>query len=115
MHCNESCAIGNMADLRNHPLWRLNPPRPDGDLPPVSVCIGSDDPISFSTSTREEYQLVYDMLTLAGISDFEARMWLDSARRVGLSSRFTFKHERSVEYIWQAIAVSEKNMPIPPP
>lgn len=107
--------IGNMADLKNHPLWRLNPPRPDSDLPPVSVCIGSDDPISFATSTREEYQLVYDTLTLAGISDFEARTWLDSARKVGLSSRFTFKHSRSVSYIWQAIAVPDEKMPIPPP
>ncbi len=108
--------IGNMADLKNHPLWRLNPPRQDGtdDVPPVSVCIGSDDPITFSTSTRDEYQLVYDTLTLAGISDFEARVWLDAARKVGLSSRFTFKHDRDAAYIWQPLRVSLDNVPLPP-
>jgi hypothetical protein len=106
--------IGNMADLRNHPVWRLNPPRNDEDLPPISVCIGSDDPITFATSTRAEYQLVYDTLTLAGLSDFEARSWLDSARKVGLGSRFTFEHDRDEAFVWTPMHVPIDNIKLPP-
>lgn len=81
--------IGNLGDLEHHPLWRLKPVRPSQEFPPVAVCIGSDDPITFATGTCEEYQLVYDTLTLAGVSDVEARAWLEDARQAGLDWRFT--------------------------
>lgn len=81
--------IGNLGDLKNHPLWRLKPPRGGDNVLPVAVCIGSDNPLTFATRTREEYQLVYDTLTLAGLSDIEARQWLEEARESGLASRFT--------------------------
>jgi len=108
--------IGDMADLSNHPLWRLNPPRPsDPDAPPpLSVCIGSDDPITFATNTREEYQLVFDSLTLSGLSDFEARKWLDEVRRVGLNTRFTFQHSKAGEQIWYAMDIPNDHTPLPP-
>ncbi|PCI39561.1 MAG: hypothetical protein COB46_08705 [Rhodospirillaceae bacterium] len=93
--------IGNMADLKDHPLWRLNPPQHESDLPPISVCIGSDDPLTFATSTREEYQIVYDTLTLSGLTDAQARSWLEDAREAGLNSRFTFAHNRSPEFVWR--------------
>ena len=80
--------IGNMSDLQNHPLWRLKSPEKQAGVP-VAVCIGSDDPITFATRNREEYQLVYDTLTLAGLSDMEARQWLQEVREAGLESRFT--------------------------
>jgi hypothetical protein len=81
--------IGDLQDLRNHPLWRLRPPRGDGDSPPVSVCIGSDDPLTFATSLRVEYQFLHDALTLAGLAEEEARSWLEGARACGLENRFT--------------------------
>lgn len=80
--------IGNMSDLQNHPLWRLKSPEKQTGAP-VAVCIGSDDPITFATRNREEYQLVYDTLTLAGLSDMEARQWLEEVREAGMESRFT--------------------------
>ena len=36
--------VGDLSDLAGHPLWRLAPPRPNPDLPPLSVTVGSDDP-----------------------------------------------------------------------
>jgi hypothetical protein len=81
--------IGDLNDLTRHPLWRLRPPRGAGDSPPVSVCIGSDDPVTFGTDLRQEYQFLHDALTLAGLSDEEARHWLDRTRASGLETRFT--------------------------
>ncbi|MGH8657203.1 MAG: hypothetical protein ACREV4_01580 [Gammaproteobacteria bacterium] len=81
--------IGDLSDLTRHPLWRLRPPRSSGDAPPVSVCIGSDDPLTFATKLPQEYQLLHDALVLAGLSEAEAACWLDETRETGLRNRFT--------------------------
>jgi hypothetical protein len=81
--------IGDLTDLGNHPLWRLAPPRPDPQLPPLSVTIGSDDPLVFNCRLPEEYQLLFDAMIMAGLTDTEAMAWLDRARRNGLERRFT--------------------------
>jgi hypothetical protein len=39
-----------------------------------------------------EYQLLYDALVLAGLTDSDALEWLDSVRRAGLERRFTTRH-----------------------
>lgn len=82
--------IGNLGDLGAHPLWRLCPPPGiPSDAPSVRVCIGSDDPITFATSLPEEYQLLADALTGAGIAGPDVDAWLDAARQCGLTTRFT--------------------------
>jgi hypothetical protein len=82
--------IGDMGDLARHPLWRLRPPRTAGvEIPPVSICIGSDDPVTFASNLRNEFQLVFDSLIAAGLSEEEARQWLERTRATGLESRFT--------------------------
>ena len=86
--------IGDLSDLSKHPLWRLRPPTDDGDAPPVSVCIGSDDPVIFGTSLPEEYQSLCDAMILAGLSEEEARQWIDRTRQTGLESRFTLPRSR---------------------
>ncbi len=55
----------------------------------MGICFGSDDPITFATAIREEYQLVSDALISAGLSEQEARHWIDQVRRSGLEARFT--------------------------
>lgn len=81
--------IGNVADLRNHPMWRLNSPIGDNDVPPVAICIGSDDPLTFATSLEKEYALVYESLIDGGLSAQQAWDWVDKVRRTGMNSRFT--------------------------
>jgi len=81
--------IGHLADLRHHPLWRLRPLSPEDDTPPISVTIGSDDPITFATHLRQEYQLLYDAMVLGGCSSEQAEQWLEGARRTSLAARFT--------------------------
>lgn len=81
--------IGHLGDLTRHPLWRLCPPRPSAGSRPIRVCIGSDDPITFSSSLAEEYQLLADALIEGGLSAHEADDWLNRARETGLAVRFT--------------------------
>jgi hypothetical protein len=81
--------IGNLGDLERHPLWRLRPPVHIDGQPSVSICIGSDDPVTFATTLREEYQLIEDTLVLAGLPIKTVSAWLDDARNVGLRDRFT--------------------------
>jgi hypothetical protein len=81
--------IGHLGDFEHHPLWRLRPPHGKGDARPVSVCIGSDDPITFATTLPEEYQLLHDAMVSAGLSTDESDAWLEAARISGLASRFT--------------------------
>lgn len=61
--------------------------------PSYAYCIGSDDPLTFATNLRQEYQFVHDALVLAGCSEAEASKWLDEVRETGLNYRFTVKRE----------------------
>jgi hypothetical protein len=85
--------IGNIADLKHHPFWRLDPPLKIDDIPPVAMCIGSDDPLTFATDLRREYALVYESLVDGGLSAKEAWEWVDRIRATGLNSRFTLGTE----------------------
>jgi hypothetical protein len=81
--------IGDFHDLTHHPLWRLKPPRHVEGLSPVSLCLGSDDPLNFATTLPEEFQFVLDAAVLAGLSHDDAQEWLDEVRQTGLDARFT--------------------------
>ncbi|GAA0464659.1 hypothetical protein Ade02nite_31700 [Paractinoplanes deccanensis] len=80
--------IGDLGDLVRHPLWRLRPPRPRADLPPLAITVGSDDPLVFDSRLPEEYQLLLDALVMAGLTDSEAMSWLDGVRRTGMERQF---------------------------
>jgi hypothetical protein len=82
--------VGDFGDLRRHPFWRLaGPPGVQIDAPPIGICLGSDDPITFATNIRQEYQYVFDALVSAGNSVDTALKWVDGLRAGGLSARFT--------------------------
>ena len=82
--------IGDLGDLEHHPLWRLCPPPGyEKDAPPLRLCIGSDDPVTFATRLPEEYQLLHDAMVEGGVSVRDADAWLDTLRANGLSARFT--------------------------
>jgi hypothetical protein len=83
--------IGDFGNLASHPLWRLRPPKSDPTLPELSLSIGSDDPVVFASNIREEYQWLQDAMSIAGISDEEARRWIDRTRQCGLETRFTLR------------------------
>jgi hypothetical protein len=85
--------IGDLGNFESHPLWRLKPVTQEDDVPPVSVCIGSDDPLTFATTLPHEYQLLFDALILAGHSHDTAMKWLNVARKAGMQARFTLPSE----------------------
>lgn len=82
--------IGHVPDLRDHPLWRLRPAshQPQTESP-MTVCIGSDDPLTFATTLPQEYQLLHDALVRDGASATQAEQWLDDVRRAGVTRKFT--------------------------
>lgn len=80
--------VGDLGNFVGHPLWRLRPMVPT-DVSPLSVCIGSDDPLTFATTLPHEYQLLFDALILMGHSHEEAMKWIDTARDAGMQARFT--------------------------
>ncbi|WP_158619282.1 hypothetical protein [Corallococcus sp. AB011P] len=82
--------IGDLLDLRNHPILRLFPPehRADGP-PPVHIAVGSDDPITFSTHLVREYSLLHEAALTAGYPDRVVHEWLAAIRQTSLDARFT--------------------------
>jgi len=82
--------IGDLLDLRNHPILRLFPPLPEPDgPPPVLIALGSDDPLTFSTQLLREYTLLHQAARAAGYSERVAQDWLESIRCTGMNARFT--------------------------
>ncbi len=83
--------IGNLGDLSEHPLWRLNKPGLSNNPDAIRVCIGSDDPITFASSLLEEYQLLADSIVESGLAAQDSDEWLGRARQAGMEARFTLK------------------------
>jgi hypothetical protein len=82
--------IGDLLDLRNHPILRLHPPVPDPDAPPpVAIAVGSDDPLTFSTQLLREYTLLHQAACAAGYPEKAVYDWLESIRHTSMDSRFT--------------------------
>ena len=79
--------ISDLGHLEEHPIWRLS--QPLDEVLPLSVCIGSDDPLTFATNLPHEYQLLFDRMVQAGQSHEVALDWLDKAREAGMRGRFT--------------------------
>lgn len=90
--------IGDLLDLRKHPILRLFPPVPDPEgPPPVSIALGSDDPLTFSTQLLREYTLLHHAACAAGYSEKVVQDWLESIRRTGMDARFTRAWRPSAE------------------
>lgn len=82
--------IGDLLDLRNHPILRLRPPVPEPDDPPViAIALGSDDPLTFSTQLLREYTLLYEAACAAGYPEKAVYEWLDLIRHTSMDARFT--------------------------
>lgn len=82
--------VGDLSDLRNHPILRLCPPeRGESDLPPVAIAVGSDDPVTFSTSLLHEYLLLHQAGLAAGYPERTVLAWLEAIRQTGMDARMT--------------------------
>lgn len=82
--------IGDLLDLRNHPILRLCPPVPEPDAPPsIAIALGSDDPLTFSTQLLREYTLLHQAACAAGYPEKAVYDWLESIRHISMDARFT--------------------------
>jgi adenosine deaminase len=82
--------IGDLRDLRNHPILRLHPPVREQDSPPsVAIALGSDDPVTFSSQLLNEYILLHEAACSAGYPEPVVQEWLELVRRTGMDARFT--------------------------
>ncbi|MEO9591748.1 hypothetical protein [Rhodopirellula bahusiensis] len=81
--------VGNIKHLGEHPFLRLNRPNYADSTPPVSIVIGSDDPLVFATNLPDEYQRVVDALADAGYSQSQIEPWIDGVRQCSLDVRNT--------------------------
>ena len=108
--------IGDLGRIDEHPIWRLRPVRSTDDIPPLSVCIGSDDPLTFATNLPHEYQLLFDTIVLSGRSHDEALDWLEHARATGMRARFTLPRRvtRNPRRLRPALSLSWHSVPPPP-
>ena len=107
--------IGDLGRIDEHPIWRLRPVRPIDDIPPLSVCIGSDDPLTFATTLPHEYQLLFDTIVLSGRSHEEALEWLEHARAAGMRARFTLPWRTTRTPAKLRPALVRGRRPAPPP
>lgn len=107
--------IGHFGELGDHPLWRLAPAANQDGIPPLSVCIGSDDPLTFATTLPEEYQLLYDALMKNDCSNALAHDWLERARKAGMSSRFTLPVRGKAQHPTEFGPVSGDSLDLDPP
>ena len=89
--------VGHLGEMGSHPLWRLRPPKPSPESPELSICIGSDDPLTFATRLPEEFQHLLDALILSEHSESTSLAWLDAVRKTGLDSRFTLPREADLK------------------
>lgn len=90
--------IGDMLDLRNHPILRLFPPeRVDGEPPPVPIALGSDDPLTFSTWLLREYSLLHEAGIMAGFSERVVHSWLEAIQKTGMDARFSVPWKPSAD------------------
>ena len=109
--------IGDLGRIDEHPIWRLRPVQPIDDIPPLSVCIGSDDPLTFATTLPHEYQLLFDTLVLSRRSHEEALDWIEHARAAGMRARFTLPRRvtRIPEKLRPTLVRGRRPAPLPPP
>ena len=109
--------IGDLGRIDEHPIWRLRPVQPIDDIPPLSVCIGSDDPLTFATTLPHEYQLLFDTIVLSGGSHEDALGWLELARAAGMRARFTLPRRvtRTPAELRPALGRGRRPVPPPPP
>ena len=109
--------ISDLGDLDEHPIWRLRRTIPVDEPPPLSVCIGSDDPLTFATTLSHEYQLLFDAIVRSGQSHEVALNWLDAARETGMRARFTLPRSitRRPINLTPCLLQRRGTLPTPPP
>jgi hypothetical protein len=83
--------IGDLLQLEDHPLFRLQPlpDQPCANGHTVLVSINDDDPMSFATRLADEFSHLYFALLRRGLPAQDALRFIGTLRESGWRSRFT--------------------------
>jgi hypothetical protein len=100
---SSNLVIGNFGQLSAHPTFRLRPLGSlAGEMPNISI--NSDDPITFASGLVDEFAFVHGALTSQGCAEETALAWIDTARKAGLSSRFTLPQSKSLAVLGSIVS-----------
>lgn len=78
--------IGDMDDLREHPIFRMNSLSPEGHH--VMVTVNSDDPAVFNTNVENELAYIYYAMEHGGYAKEDILDWIDKIRQNGMDASF---------------------------
>ncbi|MCB7555254.1 hypothetical protein LI033_12060 [bacterium TM223] len=86
--------IGEIKGMDSHPILMLNNSFKN-DYNRVMVSVNTDDPGVFSTTLRNQYGYILEILKQQGIPMEKALLWVDQVRKNGLNSTFIYKKRKT--------------------
>lgn len=95
-------AIGEIACLAEHPVFKMNKLFSGTDSHNVMVTINSDDPSVFATNVANEIAYIYHALKQEGYKEEDILMWIDKVRNYGLEGSF-IKEIKNVDVIFDEV------------
>ena len=78
--------IGDIDDLRKHPIFRMNSLSSNGHH--VMVTVNSDDPVVFNTNVENELSYIYYAMEHGGYAKQDILEWIDKIRQNGIDASF---------------------------
>lgn len=95
-------AIGEIACLTEHPVFKMNKLLGGTNSHNVMVTINSDDPSVFATNIANEIAYIYHALKQEGYKEEDILIWIDKVRNYGLEGSF-IKEVKSVDNIFDEV------------
>lgn len=95
-------AIGEIASLAEHPIFKLNKLVNEPDSHNAMVTINSDDPSVFATNVANEIAYIYHELRQEGYKEEDILTWIDKVRNYGMEGSF-IKEVKSAETVFDEV------------
>lgn len=90
--------IGEIKGMDSHPILMLNNSFKN-DYNRVMVSVNTDDHGVFSTTLRNQYGYILEILKQQGIPMEKALLWIDQVRKNGLNSTFIYNKRKTKSQI----------------
>lgn len=91
-------AIGDLPQLRDHPIFRLSD-LDERDRNHVMVTVNSDDPAVFNTNVENELAYIYYAANEFGYSKDAVLEWIDRIRQRGMEASFVRKEKETAQIL----------------
>lgn len=102
-------SIGEVENVFNHYITRLNTLESANDLESLMISINTDDPSVFNTNLSNEFAYIFYSLVHKGYSKEKILKWIDKIREHGMNSSFIKnRYEESEEIIKELEIIIKK-------